>query len=115
MTKLLISFCVLLALTYTVHCVSQSQSCPLSSQMTICSPKCKDDTECFGQKCCPNICNTKSCTQANQRGSSSSKYSGSGGSVGSSSGGSGSYCGNVKCNSFQKCKLDPSTKREKCV
>lgn len=29
--------------------------------MTSCSPKCKDDSECFGKKCCPNVCNAKSC------------------------------------------------------
>lgn len=33
--------------------------------MTSCSPKCKDDTECIGQKCCPNICNAKSCVPQN--------------------------------------------------
>lgn len=32
--------------------------------MTSCSPKCKDDTQCHGTKCCPNICNTKSCAPA---------------------------------------------------
>lgn len=25
------------------------------------------------------------------------------------------YCGNVKCGSFEKCGLDPQTKRQKCV
>ncbi|KAB0800819.1 hypothetical protein PPYR_06558 [Photinus pyralis] len=116
MTKILITLAVLSTLLYVAQGVSPSESCPVSNQMTICTPICKDDTQCFGQKCCPNICNTKSCTSANQRGSQS-KYSGSssGGSYGSSSGGAGSYCGNVKCNSFQKCKMDPATKRDKCV
>lgn len=48
--------------------------CPLSSKMTTCSPKCKDDTECHGLKCCPNICNTKSCAPANSVGQGSNKY-----------------------------------------
>lgn len=48
--------------------------CPLSSKMTTCGPKCKDDTECFGQKCCPNICNTKSCTTGNQLSSANTGY-----------------------------------------
>ncbi|KAF2894490.1 hypothetical protein ILUMI_11690 [Ignelater luminosus] len=96
---LIVSICTIEAL---------SSECPLSSKMTTCSPKCKDDTECHGLKCCPNICNSKSCAPANQA-SSSSKYKGS------SSGATGTYCGNVKCNSFEKCQLDPSTKRQKCV
>ncbi|KAJ8914280.1 hypothetical protein NQ315_011014 [Exocentrus adspersus] len=35
--------------------------------MTSCSPKCKDDYECSGRKCCSNICNTKSCVPANMK------------------------------------------------
>lgn len=27
----------------------------------------------------------------------------------------GSYCGNVKCNAYEKCEMDRSTKRQKCV
>lgn len=52
-------------------------NCPVSSKMQSCSPKCKDDTECFGQKCCPNICNTKSCTQPNQQSGANNGYKGS--------------------------------------
>lgn len=48
--------------------------CPLPSKMTTCSPKCKDDIECPGQRCCKNICNTLSCTVGNQLSSSSSGY-----------------------------------------
>ncbi|KAK4881121.1 hypothetical protein RN001_004440 [Aquatica leii] len=102
MGKFLISVIVLTAVFYVAH--AAAPSCPLSSQMTICSPKCKDDTECFGRKCCPNICNTKSCVEANQQGSQSKYSSSSSSNTGGSSGGTGSYCGNVKCNSYQKCQ-----------
>lgn len=38
--------------------------CPASSQVNQCSPKCLGDSDCrTGTKCCPNICNEKSCTQ----------------------------------------------------
>lgn len=43
------------------------EGCPLASKITTCNPKCKDDTECFGKKCCSNICNTKSCVPDNLR------------------------------------------------
>lgn len=42
--------------------------------MTACSPKCKDDTECFGRKCCPNICNMKSCVPANLKSDGKDSY-----------------------------------------
>uniref|UniRef100_A0A1L8DP95 Putative conserved secreted protein n=1 Tax=Nyssomyia neivai TaxID=330878 RepID=A0A1L8DP95_9DIPT len=88
--------------------------CPLSSKMTMCSPKCKDDTECstLGGKCCPNICNTKSCLLP---GSAAAQSASAAGYKGSSSGGTGTYCGNVKCNSGEKCDFDKSSKRQKCV
>lgn len=37
--------------------------CPSYSQVTTCTPKCKEDSECVAQggKCCPNLCNTRSC------------------------------------------------------
>ncbi len=39
--------------------------CPLSSQHTSCAPKCIQDSECssIGGKCCPNLCNQKSCVR----------------------------------------------------
>ncbi|OWR40687.1 salivary cysteine-rich peptide precursor [Danaus plexippus plexippus] len=30
-------------------------------------------------------------------------------------GGAGVYCNNQKCNSFEVCKLDPATKKMKCM
>lgn len=30
-------------------------------------------------------------------------------------GGAGTYCGNEKCNSYEKCDFDKSSKRQKCV
>ncbi|KAG5881435.1 hypothetical protein JTB14_030557 [Gonioctena quinquepunctata] len=85
-------------------------NCPLSSSMTSCSPKCKGDSECFGRKCCPNICNTKSCVPANLKDSQNGGYKNQ-----NTKSAVGSYCGNVKCNSFEKCELDRTTKRQKCV
>ncbi|XP_065156768.1 waprin-like protein [Atheta coriaria] len=109
MAKLVLSAVLIVVLCQTWTHAAVSPNCPVSSKMQSCSPKCKDDTECFGQKCCPNICNTKSCTQPNQQSGANNGYKGS------SSGATGSYCGNVKCNSFEKCELDRSTKRQKCV
>ncbi|XP_017468522.1 PREDICTED: uncharacterized protein LOC108360655 isoform X2 [Rhagoletis zephyria] len=93
--------------------VSNAQSCPSSTKVLTCTPKCKQDTDCsaIGGKCCPNLCNERSCIQRNQLdlGSSSSggdKYSSSS---------SGAYCGNIKCNPQEKCQVDRSTKRQKCV
>lgn len=98
-------FCALVYETFSAHA-----DCPLSSQMTSCSPKCTEDNQCSpGSKCCPNICNTKSCSQPNR------SNSGSGGYKGSSSSATGTYCGNSKCNSYEKCEFDKSTKRQKCV
>ncbi|XP_018564214.1 uncharacterized protein LOC108905715 [Anoplophora glabripennis] len=85
-------------------------SCPLSSKMTTCTPKCKDDSECFGRKCCSNICNTKSCVPANMKLDNSDGYKNQ-----NSKSATGSYCGNVKCNSFERCELDRTTKRQRCV
>ncbi|KAJ8945676.1 hypothetical protein NQ318_012394 [Aromia moschata] len=84
-------------------------NCPLSSKMTSCSPKCKGDSECFGRKCCPNICNTKSCVPANMKLDSSDGYKNQNAKTAT-----GSYCGNVKCNSFERCELDRATKRQRC-
>ncbi|XP_077285164.1 waprin-like protein [Arctopsyche grandis] len=103
---LILSFFVLaICLTETN---AASGECPGTAQIYSCSPKCIQDTDCsYGKKCCPNSCNTKSCAEPKTTGSSSGK--------GGSSGGSGSYCNNVKCNSYEKCELDRSTKRMKCV
>ncbi|XP_060526002.1 waprin-Thr1 [Cylas formicarius] len=93
------------------HIVAIDYGCPLSSAMTSCSPKCKDDSECFGKKCCANICNTKSCVPDHLKGANTKDgYKNQ-----NQKSGTGSYCGNVKCNSFEKCELDRTTKRERCV
>lgn len=43
--------------------IALNPDCPSYSQVTTCSPKCKEDAECasLGGKCCPNLCNAKSC------------------------------------------------------
>ncbi|KAL1505424.1 hypothetical protein ABEB36_004996 [Hypothenemus hampei] len=84
--------------------------CPLASKMTSCSPKCKDDSECFGKKCCPNICNAKSCVPDHLRNTNNNGYKNQ-----NSKSATGSYCGNVKCNSYEKCELDRASNRQKCV
>ncbi|GLV45490.1 uncharacterized protein CBL_05593 [Carabus blaptoides fortunei] len=81
--------------------LAAKSECPLSSQMTNCSPKCTDDSQCSaGTRCCPNICNTKSCSQPNKAGGAAGGYKGS------SSSATGTYCGNTKCNSYEKCEFD---------
>ncbi|XP_011558202.3 WAP, Kazal, immunoglobulin, Kunitz and NTR domain-containing protein isoform X1 [Plutella xylostella] len=82
-------------------------SCPLPSKTFSCSPKCKEQYDCsHGRLCCPNSCNAKSCVEP-------AGNSGAGGKDKYSSGGPGSYCDNVKCNSFEVCKPDASG-RKKC-
>lgn len=114
--------------------------CPLSSQMSSCTPKCIQDNECstMGGICCPNLCNTKSCVRP--KSGSQGSNGGYKGSKGTNildeknlnffdefinfprfffyflvSTATGVYCGNVKCSSYEKCDLDKSTKRQKCV
>ncbi|XP_022906187.2 waprin-like protein [Onthophagus taurus] len=103
--QLLLVFSIVFLVTYVY---GQGKSCPLASKVTSCSPKCKDDTECFGKRCCNNICNTKSCVAENIRGGDDD-YKGSKNTA------TGSYCGNVKCSAFEKCQIDRTTNRQKCV
>nr|CAI5842144.1 unnamed protein product [Callosobruchus analis] len=42
--------------------------------MLSCSPKCKEDSECQGRKCCPNICNMRSCVPANHKSNGNDGY-----------------------------------------
>ncbi|XP_055625211.1 uncharacterized protein LOC129767934 [Toxorhynchites rutilus septentrionalis] len=110
MAKLLLVGLVVLLVIAAIDAASFGQ-CPLASKVQTCTPKCLSDLECStsGGKCCPNTCNYKSCVSPNQltqSGSSGNKYQ---------SGGAGSYCGNVKCNSYESCQLDKTTKRQKCV
>ncbi|KAL5287159.1 hypothetical protein ACFFRR_008226 [Megaselia abdita] len=88
--------------------------CPSYSKHTNCAKKCLHDSECshLGGKCCPNICNARSCIEANQLGGGGDKY---GNNDKYNAGGAGTYCGNAKCNSYEKCDFDKSTKRQKCV
>lgn len=78
--------------------------------MTTCTPKCLHDTECstLGGKCCPNICNTKSCVI--NRGTVD-KYATNNKAPVGGGGATGNYCGNSKCNSYEKCDI----KKNKCV
>ncbi|KAG4066473.1 hypothetical protein HA402_007109 [Bradysia odoriphaga] len=103
---LIVGIC--LAFIAVVHAINGD--CPLSSQHTSCSPKCVQDSECssIGGKCCPNLCNYKSCVRPKVG-------SNTGGSGYKGTGGAGVYCGNVKCNAYEKCDLDKTTKRMKCV
>ncbi|XP_047506259.1 WAP, Kazal, immunoglobulin, Kunitz and NTR domain-containing protein [Pieris napi] len=84
-------------------------NCPMPSKIYGCSPKCHDNYDCsHGKACCPNSCNAKSCVDlAAHGGGNNDKYS--------QSGGAGVYCANQKCSPFEKCKLDPATKRMKCM
>ena len=53
----------LIAFAIIALAVAISPDCPSYSQVTTCSPKCKEDSECvsLGGKCCPNLCNARSC------------------------------------------------------
>ncbi|XP_055389424.1 WAP four-disulfide core domain protein 2 [Condylostylus longicornis] len=85
--------------------------CPSYSKVQTCTPKCVQDSDCsaIAGKCCPNLCNARSCVQPNalnKDGNTASNKYGGGGS---------SYCGNVKCQNGEKCDQDKATKRPKCV
>jgi len=102
---IIVSF--LVVASFLVEESSASGECPQVSQVYSCQPTCLQDTDCsYGKKCCANSCHTKSCVEGKTQGSSGSK---------GSSGGTGTYCNNVKCNSYEKCALDRITKRMKCV
>ncbi|XP_053688263.1 uncharacterized protein LOC128737612 [Sabethes cyaneus] len=112
MAKLVLLGLTILAAIVVIDAASSSQ-CPVASKVQTCTPKCLTDLDCStsGGKCCPNTCNFKSCVSPNQltqgaSGGSGNKYQ---------SGGAGTYCGNTKCNSYEKCQLDKTTKRQKCV
>uniref|UniRef100_A0A8D8FAA4 (northern house mosquito) hypothetical protein n=1 Tax=Culex pipiens TaxID=7175 RepID=A0A8D8FAA4_CULPI len=111
MAKFLVLGLFVLAVIAAIEAASFGQ-CPLASKVQTCTPKCLSDVDCSasGGKCCPNTCNYKSCVSPNQlqqgAGSGSNKYQ---------SGGAGAYCGNVKCNSYESCQLDKTTKRQKCI
>ncbi|XP_045505482.1 waprin-Phi2 isoform X1 [Colias croceus] len=99
-------FAVVLIAAYSE---AASGSCPLPSKVYSCSPKCQQTYDCsHGKTCCPNSCNAKSCVDlATVGGGNNDKYS--------QSGGSGIYCNNQKCSPSEKCKIDPTTKRMKCM
>ncbi|XP_037916577.1 uncharacterized protein LOC119654986 isoform X2 [Hermetia illucens] len=100
----------ILAVLIVVVALVEAQ-CPLSSKVTTCSPKCVENNDCstLGGKCCPNICNAKSCVLPNQFGGNNDKYDRG------KTGATGTYCGNVKCNVSEKCQMDRTTKRMMCV
>ncbi|XP_050081077.1 uncharacterized protein LOC126568615 [Anopheles maculipalpis] len=101
---------IALALALCVVIVSAAgDECPLASKVGSCSPTCLTDRDCasIGGKCCANSCNRKSCVERSKLKQSTDKYS--------SNSGSGAYCGSSKCNSFEKCGTDPTTKKQKCV
>ncbi|XP_067628219.1 waprin-Thr1 isoform X1 [Eurosta solidaginis] len=103
-----------LLLLLTLVVISNAQTgCPSSTKVYSCTPKCKHDSDCssIGGKCCPNLCNERSCIQRNQVDMDSK----SGGSKYADSSNQGSYCGNTKCSPYEKCEMDRSTKRMKCV
>ncbi|XP_041975768.1 uncharacterized protein LOC121730692 [Aricia agestis] len=108
------SLTILLSVVAVVLIARQTDAagagCPLPSKVYGCTPKCLQNYECSnGKVCCANACNAKSCVDVNG-------LSGAGGQDKySQSGGAGTYCNNVKCNSFEVCKLDPATKRMKCM
>lgn len=57
------SLSIFFVLAFLSAVIALSPDCPSYSQVTTCSPKCKEDAECvsLGGKCCPNLCNAKSC------------------------------------------------------
>ncbi|XP_063542772.1 waprin-like protein [Cydia strobilella] len=106
LTTALSVFAVLLAIGYS----EASGSCPVPSKVYSCSPKCKENYECSnGKLCCRNGCNEKSCAEpvGGSQGAGGNKYG-----AGSNSG---IYCNNQKCSPQEVCKMDPSTKRMRCV
>lgn len=50
---------------FVIFCAA---GCPSATKVLNCTPKCKQDADCsaIGGKCCPNLCNERSCIQRNQ-------------------------------------------------
>lgn len=63
----------------------------------------------MGGRCCPNLCNYKSCALPKNTNKNTNNKAGASGS------GAGNYCGNMKCSAFEKCDKDKTTQRFKCV
>ncbi|XP_015589782.1 waprin-Thr1-like [Cephus cinctus] len=85
-------------------------NCPLRNSVSKCNPSCQSDHQCnFNQKCCPNKCGHSSCVTP------SAVNTGSDGGYKGSNKDSAVYCAGVRCSAFEKCQLDRTTKREKCV
>nr|CAH7762263.1 unnamed protein product [Callosobruchus chinensis] len=74
MSKSVLLMICLFAVFVTVTAIPSDAGCPSSSSMLSCSPKCKEDSECQGRKCCPNICNMRSCVPANHKSSGNDGY-----------------------------------------
>ncbi|XP_049538815.1 uncharacterized protein LOC125953358 isoform X2 [Anopheles darlingi] len=88
-----------------VECSSTAE-CPTPSTVATCTPKCSTDQDCVSiqGKCCANGCNQKSCIEYTKL-ANPDKFTSD----------VGTYCGNIKCNPFEKCEIDRATKRQKCV
>ncbi|XP_026750586.2 antileukoproteinase-like [Galleria mellonella] len=101
-----IFFCIVVTLTVTMTVTDAANGrCPPPSKVYGCTPRCHEDYECkYGKICCPNSCNTKSCSEP-------APYSSS---TGSKYGGPGVYCDGVKCKPNEVCKPNRITKRLRC-
>ncbi|XP_035789676.1 WAP four-disulfide core domain protein 12-like [Anopheles albimanus] len=99
-----ISLC-LAAMLVAVECSSTGE-CPTPSTVATCTPKCSTDQDCSSirGKCCANSCNQKSCIEYTKL-ANADKFTSN----------VGTYCGNIKCNPYEKCDIDRATKRQKCV
>ncbi|XP_069699911.1 waprin-Thr1 [Periplaneta americana] len=101
---------LLLMLTFVTSVLSQgskSGHCPLARTVTNCMNRCKSDYDCsFSKKCCPNSCGSTSCADTSPVSTGTGERDNPRNSA---------YCGNVKCHSGEKCVLDKTTKRQKCV
>ncbi|CAH0717765.1 unnamed protein product, partial [Brenthis ino] len=108
------SITVVLSLFAVIFIIGSTEagtgSCPIPSKIYGCSPKCVQNYECSnGKMCCPNSCNAKSCVDLAAFGGSNN------GKDKNSQSGAGIYCNNHKCSPFEVCKLDPITKKNKCM
>ncbi|XP_057338228.1 waprin-Thr1 [Microplitis mediator] len=107
--KIIIFFCLTCVGIINAQGSFKSGYCPLQNRVTRCMPTCMSDYQCgFNEKCCPNKCNSKSCTSPSPVGTGyDGGYKGSGGND--------VNCGGSTCNRYQKCEFNRSTKRYECV
>ncbi|XP_011306766.1 waprin-Thr1 [Fopius arisanus] len=109
--KILLLVCIVMAVGVIQAQLShKGGNCPLRNTVSRCQPNCVSDHQCpSNEKCCSNKCGSMSCAGP------SAVNTGSDGGYKNSGRDTGVFCGGIKCSPYEKCEMDRTTKRERCV